>query len=241
MANHHIWDSTTISLNKAGFRTLAYDHPGHGATSAPTPSQSFSFDDLTSHLHTILSRTTSRNSMTAHPFAIIGCSMGGVLAIRYALLHPDPAMRIMCCDAPGLTSLESAKPLWRDRIAQFRAEGVERLAQTTVDRWFPDPVAPGVKAAALEQTRTCQLEGYRVCAEGITSYDYDGMLGDVRGKVVILRGENDSSVGPKSVLMDVARRVAGARYVELKDAGHIPPMHRPAEFEQAVLHFLADV
>lgn len=167
--------------------------------------------------------------------------MGGVLALRYALLYPGSASKIIACDMPGMTSLEAAKPKWRSRISQFRAEGVENLAVATVERWFPDPCPEGVKEEALTMTRQCSLTGYEICAEAIMNYDYEGELQNLKPdnqKVMVLVGENDEAVGPVEILRGVAAKVKGSEYVVVKDAGHLPPMHRREEFERIMLEFL---
>jgi 3-oxoadipate enol-lactonase len=167
--------------------------------------------------------------------------MGAVLALRYAMLYPGSASHIVSCDALGMVSLEASKPKWRARLAQFRAHGVEDLARVTVERWFPEPCEQAVKAEALAQTRACTLRGYEVCAEGIMSYDYDADLGRVgeRGeKVMVLVGEKDEAVGPEEVLRGVADRIPECEYVVVKDAGHLPPMHKKEEFESILLDFL---
>jgi 3-oxoadipate enol-lactonase len=252
MANNHMWDSTVLALHKAGYRTLRYDHIGHGHTPPPHASSSGSkshFDDFTRHIRQLVELATAPSpvpSRTEDPprgqvHAIIGCSMGGVLALRYAMLYPGTALHIICCDAPGMTSLEASKSKWRARLTQFRAECVENLASATVERWFPDPCEARIKEKALEQTRVCTLEGYEICAEGIMNYDYEGdfrKIGDGGEKVMVLVGENDEAVGPPEVLRGVAEGIQGSEYVVVKDAGHLPPMHKAEEFERIVLDFL---
>ena len=166
--------------------------------------------------------------------------MGGVLALRFALLYSGAASHIIACDMPGMTSLAASKPKWTARIAQFRAEGVANLARATVERWFPDPCAQNIKDAALEQTMSCKLDGYVALAEGIMTYDYAAELGRIDGeKVMVLRGELDEAIGPPEILEGVKEKVKGAVLVEIKECGHIPPMQCSEEFERVVLDFLA--
>lgn len=243
MANNHMWDSTVTALHAAGYSTLRYDQIGHGSTPAgqiPT-SDPWHFDYFTTHIRALIRAVAGPE---ADPYAIIGCSMGGVLAMRYAMLYPGTVSKVICCDAPGLTSLESAKPKWRARMKQFREEGVDDLARATVERWFPDPCSNAVKEKALAQTRSCSLAGYEICAEAIMNYDYNDDLRRMQNPegILVLVGENDEAVGPKEVLRTVAENVGGqdrkAEYVAVKDAGHLPPMHRSEEFERIILEFL---
>lgn len=144
----------------------------------------------------------------------------------------------MSCDAPGLTSLDFAKPIWESRVAKFQAEGVEDLAQATVQRWFPEPCPDTVRQRMLGQTRTCTLAGYKACVNGITSYNYEPGLGDIRQEeVMILAGENDGAIGPREVLVDVAAKISGSKYVLMKSVGHLPPFHDPEAFNKIMLEF----
>jgi pimeloyl-ACP methyl ester carboxylesterase len=237
MANQRMWDETAPALHAAGFSTLRYDHVGHGRTTFETPeaaSRRYHFDDFTRHIRALVETVTPGR----RPFGIIGCSMGGVLALRYAELYPGVLTKIMSCDAPGLTSLDIAKPRWAARIAQFEAEGVDNLALATVDRWFPEPCPAGARERMLEQTRSCTLEGYKACADGIMNYDYEGGLGGIKHEqVMILAGENDEAIGPKEVLVSVAGKIPEAKYVLMKDVGHIPPFHNPEAFNKIMLEF----
>ena len=239
MANMEIWNSTVPALNKAGYKTLRYDHVGHNKTGPPSDSnRSFHFDDFTRHIqHIIQTRCPDEK-----PYALVGCSIGGVLVLRYAQMYPGSAQKIISCAAPGAKSLEVSKPKWASRIEQFKAEGtVDNLAVSTIERWFPDPCEPSIREKALEITKTCTLPGYEICAKCTTNYDYSGELEQIRKEqVLILAGENDSNIGPKKVLVDVHKKIKGSKYVLMKDTGHIPPQHQPADFEKILLDFLQE-
>lgn len=222
MANLHIWDSTVIALNKAGYKTLRYDHVGHGKTPAPSgPNRSFHFDDFTRHIRHIIEITCPAQE----PYGLVGCSIGGVLALRYAQMYPGSAQKLVSCAAPGVKSLEVSKPKWAARVAQFKAEGnVDNLAVATTERWFPDPCEPSIREKGLQLTKTCTLPGYEICAKCTTNYDYSDQLDKIQSEqVLILAGENDANIGPREILVDVSKKIKGSKYVLMKDVGHIPP------------------
>lgn len=247
MSNLHMWDSTVHALNKANYRTLRFDHIGHNLTPPPSPtdpSQSYTTEDITRHMHTLVNRATNQS----HLKAVIGCSIGGVLALRYAMLYPSEVETAISLCAPGIKSLEKAKPLWTQRIQQFEIderEGTDTLCRATVNRWLPGDEAhdEAVRTKALEHVKTCSLEGYRVLADAIRGYDYSDQLGRLDGvKCVVIAGGRDGAVDVE-VLRDVAARIdapRGARFVLMEDAGHIPPMHRAEEFEALVLATLGE-
>lgn len=249
MSNHRIWDSTVIALHKAGYRTLRYDHIGHNFTLPPTdPNRNkagaFNFDDFCHHLHSILETLTP----TVTPAALIGCSIGGVLVLRYHMLYPPPAgttTKIISCAAPGLTSLEASKPKWRARIEQWNADNSNvNLVKQTLERWFPEPLPedfPHQKAQDI--VSSCTFEGYDICVWATMNFDYTGELDSIKDgqNVMILAGELDANIGPREVLVNVHERINGSKYLLMEGTGHIPPMHWPEKFETIVLDFLSTV
>lgn len=239
-----MWDSTVRALTKANYQTLRFDHIGHNHTPAPTDSsRSYSTEFITQHMHSIVEQVTGQAKLKA----VIGCSIGGVLALRYAMLYPSEVDVAISLCAPGIKSLEKVKPLWTQRIEQFEMderEGRDTLCRATVDRWLPgdEPHDADVRSEALKHVKTCSLEGYKVLADAIRGYDYSDQLDRLAGvECIIVAGGRDKAVDA-DLLKDAAAQIhapQGARFVLMEDAGHIPPMHRADEFEALVLAALA--
>lgn len=242
MANHHIYDHTVQTLHQAGYRTLRYDHIGHNLTPPPTnPAQNepgvFNFNDMCKHLNTIIS-TLFPNTV---PAAIIGCSIGGVLALRYHMLYPPPSgtsTKIVSMAAPGLSTLPGSPEKWQGRIAKWKEDGtVTDLATQTIARWFPNPAPP----QAREIVESCTLDGYEICAWATMNFDFTPELGTIKDgeNVMVLAGSEDGNIGPREVLVEVSEAVKGSKYVLLEGVGHIPPMH-PEVFEPVLMEFLGE-
>ena len=261
MANHHMYDSTVQALLSAGYRTLRYDHIGHNnspeppsglssttnaaSNTSPTTDDddrlvtSVDFDRLTRQMHALVQNITKQS--TIH--AVIGCSMGGVLAIRYAQLYPDQISHVISMGMPGIKSLEAAKPLWSQRIEEFEKDvraGTDELCRKTVQRWLPGNEERSVEARreALEEVRRCSYRGYVACADGIRGYDYGDQLSKVQAKTMVLAGDRDGACGPREGLEMVAEKIKGAEFVWFEGAGHLPPLHKREEFEELMLRFL---
>jgi len=243
MANLRMWDETVPALHSFGYRTIRYDAMGHGEPSCPSGLTEPSFEDFTHHIHKI-AKACAEDDKQPKLAAVIGCSMGGVLAMRYAMLYPDYVDVVMCCAAPGMTAIEGRPKMWGDRVEKFATgtEGQNELCTVTVNRWVPgsEPHDDFVKQQALLMCQSCTFEGYKACAHAISHFDYEGELGKVKHKVLIVRGELDSNVGPSEVLETVARKVGdnGCQLVTIVGAGHLPPMHRPKQFNEVMQDFL---
>lgn len=245
MASSHIYDSAVSTLHSHGYRTLTFDLPGHGQTPA-SPSHkpgSVTFDTICKDIHEIVTTVVPNET----PFAIVGCSVGGVLSLRYHMLYPPPeghTTKVLSMAAPGLSTLPDSPPKWAERIQKWKEDGHNSdLATLTLQRWFPEPLPADFD---MENARTivesCTLEGYELVAWATCHFDYTEQLASIKdGKnVTILAGENDGNIGPKSVLVDVSRRIEGSKYMLMEKTGHIPPMHWPEEYEKLLLQFLGE-
>jgi alpha-beta hydrolase superfamily lysophospholipase len=103
-------------LVRARFTVAAFDLPGHGDTAGPR-------GDMTSWLHVrdhvVPAMFTASRGMpgqpTNLPHVLLGHSMGGVLALDFALAHPK-ALHALIVSAPGLKS--ATPPWWKLALAQ---------------------------------------------------------------------------------------------------------------------------
>ena len=250
MSNLHMWDATVRTLNAAGFKTLRFDHVGHHNTPPPPPKTTdqrrmsmggplaYHMDDITRHMHQLVKARTGQESVRA----VIGCSIGGVLALRYAMMFPKDVEQVISIAAPGIKAFDEKKKLWSQRIQRFEEDqkmGMENLCHETVGRWFPGerPEDETAREESLTHVRSCSIQGYKLLADTIRNYDYEGEEEQVRAKCLVTGGTEDGAIS-LSHLKDVAGKIGGAEFVEIEKAGHLPPMQKPEEFGELMLRFL---
>lgn len=89
------WESTIKTLTEAGYRVIAPDQIGFCASSKPEGYQ-FSFNQLAANTNALL---VSRGIERA---IVIGHSMGGMLAARYALSYPQSVEQLVLVNPIGL-------------------------------------------------------------------------------------------------------------------------------------------
>jgi pimeloyl-ACP methyl ester carboxylesterase len=82
------------ALRGEGFRVIVPDQIGYGRSSKPIIP--YNFNDMARNTHAILQSLKIQRAM------IIGHSMGGMLAARYASLYPDATERIIVYNPIGL-------------------------------------------------------------------------------------------------------------------------------------------
>ena len=74
------WEPQVTELVNAGFRVIAYDRRGFGASSHPWTG--YDYDTLAQDLHELLAE------LTLQDVTLVGFSMGGGMAFYYAARHP---------------------------------------------------------------------------------------------------------------------------------------------------------
>lgn len=248
-----MYDQTVKALHAAGYATLRYDHVGHHNTPPPQTKTTerrmsisgqlaYHMDDLTRHMHQLVKARTGQT----HLKAVVGCSIGGVLALRYAMMFPKDVDAILSVAGPGMKALENTRTLWSQRIKLFEEDqqtGGDKLARATVARWFPGDSAEdeAIRAESLKHVKTCSMTGYRLLADTIRNFDYSDELGKFPPKVrcLIAGGTEDGAID-LNVVEDLAGKIQGAKFVKLEGAGHLPPMHKVQAFNDLMLPFLGD-
>ena len=253
MSNLNMYDSTVKALHAAGYATLRYDHVGHHNTPPPQTKTTerrmsvsgqlaYHMDDLTRHMHQLVKARTGQT----HLKAVIGCSIGGVLALRYAMMFPKDVDMVISVAAPGIKAPADKASLWSQRIKLFEQDqqnGEDKLPQATVARWFPGDSAEddAIRAESLKHVKTCSYTGYRLLADTIRNFDYSGDVSKFPNKVkyLIAGGTEDSAID-LSVLEELAGKIESAKFVKMKGAGHLPPMHKVDEFNDLMLPFLGE-
>lgn len=228
--NLAMWDPQAAALSDS-FHILRYDQRGHGGTDAPAGPYSF-----TQLIADVIALFDALDIPRAH---FVGLSMGGATALGLAEQRPGRTDRVVVCDSPGKSTPDSAKQ-WQERSAQAAKGGMEAMVESTLARWFP-PETLAAKPAHVERVRhmvrTTPVNGFIGGAAALADHDYNSAVGTVMRPVLFIAGERDG-VTP-AAMKDMKGRLPGSRYVELRGAGHISNLDRPAEFTAALREFLA--
>ncbi len=93
--NADYWTPTALYLHKKGYGVLIPDQIGFGKSSKPTHYQ-YSFSVLAHHTKSLMVSLEIQNSI------VIGHSMGGMLASRFALMYPQSTQQLILVNPIGL-------------------------------------------------------------------------------------------------------------------------------------------
>ena len=221
----------------ARHRVIAFDMPWHGKSSPPAGWQNEDYQ-LTSAQYTEMILTVMSALGLERPI-LIGCSIGGRIALHLALEHPDAFRAII-----GLQAGAHVDPYY-DLNFLHRADvhGGEVCAAIVSGLVGPD---------APEAERWETLWHYMQGGPGVFKGDlyFYKIDGDIRSRVAqidtsrcplyLLSGEYDYSCTPEETLA-VAASIQGSEAIIMKGLGHFPMSENPQEFLTYLLPVLAKI
>lgn len=133
-----VWGPQIASLSQT-HQVIVYDMLGHGDSHDPRPDAALV--DFAEQLAALL------DHLQIDSAAVVGHSMGALVALDFALRHPRRTQRIVALNAVFMRSPEQ-KSAVLDRVRALRATGITSTLDATVARWFGDPVPADLQASA---------------------------------------------------------------------------------------------
>lgn len=216
--HHALWRGIIPALAHS-HTPIAIDLPGHGRSTGPV------LDDARA-CRAFLAELAEALSLP--PFVFCGHSMGGSMAVDFALHHPERVA--------GLIPVGSS-PDW-DIPALF-IDGwdtdPEAVYRENLGYLFSQKTAPDLIAAYDRQIRVtppahCQAD-MRICA----SFAQGERLGEIRAPAAVICGAEEFWIEGSRALHE---GIAGATLDVIPAAGHALPVERPEALAKVMLRFL---
>jgi 3-oxoadipate enol-lactonase len=218
-----VWDEVVRAL-ESKYLIIRHDQRGHGRTSQPT--RNTSFPQLTDDLVAILDYL---KVPTLH--ALIGVSMGGVVALDFGLRYPHRVGMIIPCDCHPLSS-PGSKEQWDARIALIKEKGIGALADQTAARWFTGPWKENpANANALKKVRDLfaklPLSAFIANARAMDHYNYLNQVKDLKVPCTLVCGAQDP---PLEQMKELEKQIPEVRFKIIDNCGHLPMVEQPVTF-----------
>jgi 2-succinyl-6-hydroxy-2,4-cyclohexadiene-1-carboxylate synthase len=212
------------------FEVMAPDFPGHGHLLHQDRPTDYS---LNAHLNVISDAAGDYNE----PITLLGYSMGGRLALHWALAHPERVRRLILIGAsPGLlTSDEQAERIRGDRaLAQFiRSEGLNKFLKYWNTKTFFKPLLalpPERLDPILIRRQKNSTEALALSLEHVGT----GILPSLWERLIAIKCPTDLVVGEHDgkfieIAHAMAERMPKSRMSIIEDAGHAVHLEKPQD------------
>jgi pimeloyl-ACP methyl ester carboxylesterase len=248
------WLETIPSLAARG-RVLALDLPGFGRSEPPAAGVSLDgFADGAAEL---------AETLEIERVVLVGHSMGGPIAVRFAARHPELAEAIVLVSGAvyqfsALLGLRDVLRFARERPRETAAIAMElataglpapaplrrlvvvsrALRRLFLSPYVLDPLALPDDAASLI-VDGAGAHGVFPTARAIGRSDPRDGIGAVRCPILSLATEHDR-IAPLPDTEALDRDLADAQTVVLEGAGHLPMLERPRAFNAQLLRFAGE-
>jgi pimeloyl-ACP methyl ester carboxylesterase len=236
VADSRQWNNE-FALFAQNHQVLRYDMRGYGK-SEPVEGEFSHLSDLVSLLDTL---------EIHEPFVLLGCSMGGGLAMDFALSHPSKVKAIiMVGSAPSGLELEVPTPAkFADAEKAFEAGDLDLVAEIETQIWFdgmgrtPEQVNPAMRKLLYEMNRIALSHEAKQLGKRLPNTENPAVerLKDVDIPVLIVVGSHDTPY-TLAAAEYMKENIRTAKKVTIEDAAHLPNMDQPQEFDGIVQDFL---
>ncbi len=241
-ASLHTWEPLVERLGP-DYRVVTLDLPGHGLTGA-TPDTDYSAEGMMAAVDVVAAK------LGLDHFILGGNSMGGWIAWRYALAHPDRVDALLLLDASGMPLRKGEKrppsnvgfrvleyPFGRwlatritprmlvEESLRGSIERQEIVDDAMIDRYWELLRFPGNREATVMRTKMDREPA--VAAR----------VGEIKAPTLILFGDKDRVINP-SAAQTFHERIAGSEVVIEKGIGHLPMEEAPDQTAAAIADFL---
>ncbi len=232
--DHSMWRHQLDHFAKS-HRVIAPDLPGFGQT--PLVADSLSIIDFADGITKLLDALEIKERIV-----LCGLSMGGCIALQFALRHQERLVGLILCDARAAADTAETQQVRRTVADRAMKEGPEFIVDTIEARLISKSTAasqPAVKQELAEAIRRCPRNGV---ANGSLALggreDVADRLRDIDIPTLIIVGEHDV-ISPPAEMRTITDAMPRATYVEVSGAGHMAPLEAPAVVNAAIEHFLA--
>lgn len=240
----HVFEPLIEKIN-GNYKLVSYDHPGHGLT-GPHPSDDYSYEAYSRVLDLV------RSELNIENFVLVGHSMGGWIAWRYAAEHPDAVDALVLISASGMPA--------RDGDPDPQLGLGQRLMQTSFGRWLSEYTTP--RSMIESSTRSAiydddiidddlvdqfwelmrfpgNRQAFSIRSQMSRELHLAHRANSIEAPTLLILGDKDTFVLPSTAL-SFNERIKRSEMLLLTDVGHLPMLEAPLDVQAAIERFLIE-
>lgn len=231
--NRRNWDEELRHFGKA-YRAVAIDFQGYGDSEGL--GENFEF------IHFVSDVTGVLDAIGIQKAHVVGLSMGGLVAQALYSQAPDrvASLGLVACRAADEPVLPPARreAFIRERLEPLRAGGPEALALSLAPKLLGSTASPQAREQVMASLRKVRPDAYFTIMEA--RMRLQPLLDPARIQVpTLVIGSDEDQVAPLEQMRTLAAAIPGARWREIRQAGHLINLEQPQEFRFVLEDFLS--
>lgn len=239
------WEGQVAPLVAAGYRVVTYDRRGFGRSSQPWTG--YDYDTFAADLNTLMERLDLREA------TLVGFSMGGGEVARYVGTFGTErvAQAVFAAAVPPYLRAAPDNPggAFTDEALTGMRAGVteDRLAflDTFITQFFTagdrtDLISPQRRHYHVSLAATASPQGTLECITAFGTTDFRGDLAKFAIPTLVIHGDSDAIVAFENSGARTHEAIPGCRLALIEGGPHGLNATHTAEFNAALLDFLAD-
>jgi pimeloyl-ACP methyl ester carboxylesterase len=246
------WRDTIEKLRAAGYRVVVPDQIGFGKSSKPDIP--YSFHEMGRHTKSLLDELGVKET------AVVGHSMGGMLAVRFALMYPDTVSRLVLENPIGFEDYRAKVPsvptskIYETEMKRTE-ESIRAYHRNYYVQWKPsyDEWVQVHYRWTLSGEHPRLAKASALTAQMIYEQPVVHEFPLIRTKTLLIIGQEDRTAMGKDRVSEEQRKTLGnypelgkaaakaipdSRLIALEGIGHVPHFEAPERFHQELLEFL---
>lgn len=228
-----IWDRV-IDVLAGRLEILTYDCRGHG--DSERKSASFTTDLFAQDLADLLDHVGWDSAVVA------GCSLGGCVAQAFAAKYSTRVSALGLIDTTAWYGPDAAAR-WRERALTVRTDGLAKMIEFQVARWFSDEFRaahPDMVSAVSAIFLANDVECYHASCIMLGDTDLRPLLSSLRIPTAVIVGEGDYAT-PVAMSRQIHESITGATLRVLPRVRHLTPIEGPVDIAVQLLELVARI
>jgi pimeloyl-ACP methyl ester carboxylesterase len=238
------WVHQLETLPRAGFRTIAYDHRGHGQS--VVGSAGHSVENLALDLRTVVEAYDVRGAV------LVGHSMGGVAVQAFVTRFPELAAErvagIVLLSTLATTPLGSHSTRTKRRIEQITNHAPDmgwiwnspNLGLLAARLGFGRDPEPSHVELVRQMLAACPPQTRLEAPRALIGLDFTADLPNVRIPTLVIVGTGDILTPPAQARL-IAKLIPEARLEVFPGGGHMLMLERTEELDRLIVDFAHEV
>jgi pimeloyl-ACP methyl ester carboxylesterase len=233
-----MWWPQVEWLARGGWRVIVPDLRGYGQSPLPRGadrSAKTTLDVFADDIRAVV------DQLGLDRFVLGGLSMGGQIVMEFYRRFPDRIRALVLADTAATAESADGRRVRNDTADRVLDEGMASYAEDLLPMMLAPTsirLLPGVADHVSAMMRRTSPSGAAAALRGRAERpDYRDLLRTVDVPTLVLVGDGDVFT-PQPVAEEIEDLVPGATLTTIRDAGHLPNLERPAEFNAAVEEFL---